>query len=255
MHAYLFISRSSGGFPFLLHSCHRSRKHKHKNKREERREKREERREKREASALPCRRISFFISCLGRLLSRTCISIIRQVQMPDCALPRQHDHPDDTARATVPLDGLLQRLLDELDALVLAHVVLPVRIAEAVDVRRSGSADRIGLLVQRAAEWDTVDGATGSFVVSGKNYSCTVVGEKKISIGREVGRCSLPECWFYPFEPLPPPPDLPRSQLPNLTCLQEKGKKENRPRDGETLLTSNYPCWHNTALETILPQP
>lgn len=92
---------------------------------------------------------------------------VRQVQVPIRALLRQHHHPDDTAGAAVPLDGLPQRALNERHGLVLLHALPPVRVAVTVDVRRAGPADRVGLLVQGAAEGDGVDLAAEALVPAG----------------------------------------------------------------------------------------
>jgi hypothetical protein len=73
------------------------------------------------------------------------------------ALPGEDDHADDAAGAAIPLDGLLQGALDEVDGLLLGHALLPVRVAVTVDVRRPRAADGVRLLVQRAPERYRVD--------------------------------------------------------------------------------------------------
>lgn len=89
--------------------------------------------------------------------------------MPVGALGRQYHHADDATRAAVPPDGLLERLLDEGDRLVLVHALLPVRVAVSVDVGRAGAADRVGLLVEGPAEGDAVDLAAVPLVPARNN--------------------------------------------------------------------------------------
>ena len=79
------------------------------------------------------------------------VVLVRQVQVAIGALPGEDDHADDAAGAAVPLDGLAQGTLDEGHGVRLLHTLLPVRVAVAVDVGRPGTADRVRLLVQRAA--------------------------------------------------------------------------------------------------------
>lgn len=62
------------------------------------------------------------------------VAIVRQVEMSLCALCGEDDHADHTAGTAVPLDGLSQRALDKVDALLLGHALLPVCVAVAVDV-------------------------------------------------------------------------------------------------------------------------
>lgn len=81
----------------------------------------------------------------GLVLDR--VALIREVQMPVGALGRQHDHANDAAGATVPLDGLRQRALDKLDGVRLLHSLSPVRVTVSVDVGRTRTANRICLLV------------------------------------------------------------------------------------------------------------
>ena len=69
----------------------------------------------------------------------------------------QHHHADDPSRAAVPLDGLLESALDKGDPLLFRHVLLPVRVTVAVYVGRARAADRVRLLVERAAEGDGVN--------------------------------------------------------------------------------------------------
>ena len=79
------------------------------------------------------------------------VVLVRQVQVAIGALPGEDDHADDAAGAAVPLDGLAQGALDEVHRVLLRHALLPVRVAVPVDVRRPRAADRVRLLVQRAA--------------------------------------------------------------------------------------------------------
>ena len=62
------------------------------------------------------------------------VVVIRQVQMPDSTLLGQHNHADNSSGAAIPLDGLGERHLDEVDGLLLLHVLLPVLVGETVDV-------------------------------------------------------------------------------------------------------------------------
>lgn len=73
---------------------------------------------------------------------------IRQVQVPVRTLGREDHHANDTTRAAVPPDRLLERALDELHRLRFFHALLPVVIAVTIDICRSGPADRVGALVQ-----------------------------------------------------------------------------------------------------------
>lgn len=85
------------------------------------------------------------------LLARTFVVLVWQVQMSLRACGREHYHANHTSRASVPLDGLRKRTLDELDALLFCHVLLPVCITISVDVCGPRTADRVRLLVQRTS--------------------------------------------------------------------------------------------------------
>jgi hypothetical protein len=98
--------------------------------------------------------------------------------MPVRTLLCQHDHTDDTARASIPLDSFLQSALDEVDRIFLLHTLLPVGIAVTVNVCRTRTADGICLLVQRASQGDRVDLAAMSLVPASDDESsaaCTRV--------------------------------------------------------------------------------
>lgn len=92
----------------------------------------------------------------ARSLMPDLVVFVWEIQVPIRPLGRQHHHAYHAARAAVPLDGLAQRRLHKLHGIGLLHALLPVRVAEAVDVRRARAADRVRLLVQRAAERDAV---------------------------------------------------------------------------------------------------
>jgi len=89
---------------------------------------------------------------------------IRQIQVPVRALGRQHHHANDTTRAAIPLDRLLQRLLHKPHSIGLLHALPPVGVAETVDVCRARTADRVRLLVEGSAEGDAVDLAAVTLV-------------------------------------------------------------------------------------------
>lgn len=89
---------------------------------------------------------------------------VRQIQMPVGALGRQHHHANDTARAAVPPDGLLQGALDEVDGLGLLHALFPVGVAVSVDVGRARAADGVRALVQRTSKRDAVNLAAVALV-------------------------------------------------------------------------------------------
>lgn len=78
----------------------------------------------------------------------------------------QNHKPDHAAATAVPLDGLAQGALDELDALGFGHAVFPVGVTVAVDVGAAGASDGVGLLVERATERDAVDRSAVSRVVA-----------------------------------------------------------------------------------------
>lgn len=94
--------------------------------------------------------------------------------MPVGALLSQHYHPDDTSRGAVPLDRLLERLLDKCHGFRLIHAFLPVGVAETINVRGSRTANRIGLLVQGAAERDVVHLTTVAGVPASDNEAGAV---------------------------------------------------------------------------------
>lgn len=94
--------------------------------------------------------------------------------MPHGTLGRQHHQPDDTARAAIPFDGLLQGAPDKADPFLLRHVLLPVVIAVAVDVGRAGPANGVCLLVERSSEGNLVDLTTVSGVVSSDDDAGTI---------------------------------------------------------------------------------
>lgn len=68
------------------------------------------------------------------LLVSHLVLAIRQVQVPVRTLGREHHHANDTTRAAVPPDRLLERTLDKVHSLCLLHALLPVIVAVAVDV-------------------------------------------------------------------------------------------------------------------------
>lgn len=82
------------------------------------------------------------------LLAGAFVVLVWQIQMSLRACGREHYHTNHTTRASVPLDGLRERTLDKLDALIFCHVLLPVCVTVSVDVCRPGTADRVRLLVQ-----------------------------------------------------------------------------------------------------------
>lgn len=106
------------------------------------------------------------------------IVLVGQIQVPIGALLGEDDHADNTARAAVPLDGLAQGALDKIDGLVFLHILLPISIAVAVDVGRAGAADRIRLLVQRAAQGNLVNLATMPLVPAGDDEAGAAKGRK-----------------------------------------------------------------------------
>ena len=89
--------------------------------------------------------------------------------MSICPLGRQYYHAYNTTRAAIPSDSLLQRLLDEADCLLLVHTLPPVCVAVAVDVGGAGTANGVGLFVQRTAQRDAVDLATVALVPACNN--------------------------------------------------------------------------------------
>lgn len=62
---------------------------------------------------------------------------IREIQVSVRAVLGEDDHTNDTTRATVPLDGLPQGSLDEVDCIILLHALSPVGITVTIDVSRS----------------------------------------------------------------------------------------------------------------------
>lgn len=99
---------------------------------------------------------------------------IWQVQVPIRTLGREHNHADDTTRATVPPDSLLQRALDKVHRLRFLHTLLPVVVAVTVDVCRTGPADRVRTLVQRATQGNAVYLTTMTLVPSSNNETGAV---------------------------------------------------------------------------------
>lgn len=75
------------------------------------------------------------------------VAIVREVEVPHSSLLGQDNQSDDTARAPIPLDRLLQCTPHKVDALFLCHLLLPVRIGVTVDIGRARASDREGLLV------------------------------------------------------------------------------------------------------------
>lgn len=105
--------------------------------------------------------------------------------MPNGPIGRQDDHPNHAAGAAIPTNSLLQGALDERDALLLAHVLPPIGVAVAVDVRAAGAADRVRLPVQRATQRDRVDLPAVPGVVAGYYDSCTIL------VGKSLARSPL----------------------------------------------------------------
>lgn len=91
--------------------------------------------------------------------------------MPVRTLRRQDHHANDTAGAAIPPNSLLERPFDEINCLLLLHTLLPICVAVAVNVGRSGSSNRIGLLVQRAAKGNAVDLASVTLVPARNNQT------------------------------------------------------------------------------------
>lgn len=67
--------------------------------------------------------------------------------MPHGALSCQDHDPNDTARASIPLDRLLQRTPHKADALFFCHLFPPIGVGETVDVGRPRAPDGERLLV------------------------------------------------------------------------------------------------------------
>lgn len=109
------------------------------------------------------------------LLMPHLITRVRQVQVPIRPLGRQHHHANDTARAAIPPDSLLQRILDEVNCLLLLHTLLPVRVAVAIDVGGARTSDRVGLFVQGTAQGNAVYLATVALVPACDDKSGTIV--------------------------------------------------------------------------------
>lgn len=99
---------------------------------------------------------------------------IRQIQMPVGALLRQHHHPDDTSRGAIPLDRLLECLLDKRYGFGFLHSFLPVGVAVTINVCGTGTTNRIRLLVQGAAERNVVHLTTVAGIPAGNNEAGTV---------------------------------------------------------------------------------
>lgn len=75
------------------------------------------------------------------------VVLVGEVQVSIRPLLRHDHHADDATGATIPLDSLPQGALDEVHSIFLLHAFLPVCVTVTVDVRRAGTADRVGLLV------------------------------------------------------------------------------------------------------------
>lgn len=99
---------------------------------------------------------------------------VRKIQVPHSTRLGQNNQPNNTTRATIPLDRLLQCTAHKVDALLFCHLLPPVRISITVDVGRARAADRKRLLVERSAQRNRVYLATVSRVVSGDDNARTV---------------------------------------------------------------------------------
>lgn len=75
------------------------------------------------------------------------VVVVWQVQMSVCAVLGQDNHTNDAAGAAVPSDGLTETHLDEVNCVLLLHVLLPVLLAQTVDVCRSRTSNGVRLLV------------------------------------------------------------------------------------------------------------
>lgn len=68
---------------------------------------------------------------------------VGEIQVSVRTVLGENHHADDTSRAAVPLDGLPQCSLDEVDSIVLLHTLSPVGITVSVDVGRSRATNGI----------------------------------------------------------------------------------------------------------------
>lgn len=75
------------------------------------------------------------------------VAVVGQVKVPHCPLLGQDHQSNDTTRASIPLDRLLQGAPHEINTLLLGHLLLPVCVGIAVDVGRARTTDRERLLV------------------------------------------------------------------------------------------------------------
>jgi hypothetical protein len=112
----------------------------------------------------------------GPLLMPHSVVGVREVQVSVCSFLGENNHTNNTTGAAIPLDGLPQSSLDEVDRIVLLHALSPVGVTVAVDVSRSGSTNGIRLLVERTTQRNGVDLTTESLIPTSNNQTGTTEG-------------------------------------------------------------------------------
>ena len=105
--------------------------------------------------------------------TRPSVAVIRQIEMSDGAVLGQHHKANDTTRATIPFDCLLQGAPHKVNALLLRHLFPPVGIGITVDVGRSRTTDGERLLVKGSSQRYRVHLTTVSCVPTSENDTRT----------------------------------------------------------------------------------
>lgn len=89
--------------------------------------------------------------------TRPLVILIWQIQVPYRSLLRQNYQPYHTSRAAIPFYRFPQSSLHKVDAFLLTHIFLPIRVTVSVDVCTPRPTNSVRLLVQAAPKRYTVD--------------------------------------------------------------------------------------------------
>ena len=111
--------------------------------------------------------------------ARPSVAVVRQIKMSHSTILGQDHKANDTARATIPLDRLLQSTPHKVDTFLLCHLFPPVGIGITVDVGRARTTDSERLLVKGSSQRYREHLTTVSWVPSGENDTRTI---KSISV-------------------------------------------------------------------------
>lgn len=105
--------------------------------------------------------------------ARPGVAVVREVKMSHGTILGQNHQTNNTTRATIPLDRLLQSTPHKVNTLLFRHLFPPVGIGITVDVGRARTTNSERLLVKGSSQRYRVHLTTVSWVPSGENDTRT----------------------------------------------------------------------------------